>query len=276
VRAGLRRHPRPLAAAWSANGVQGAQQESSAGNTKQDNSTEVPQGRGAGPDCRHYASPGRLPRAQAYKQNKEMLPKAAFQFGLKAGDGRKSSKDLTRKQDNKLSGQLRKIQARAVTSGAGLEGSLLLGAERAGRLRTRERVHFACRNRHLGNLGGTSASSASMRSLRLGPGVRASFWLALSRVLALSTGGAGEGRQGLQPGVQRFGGRWRRRRRRQGWRPGRQEAADLMRFCACASLASLFCLGLYSVHLRVLLCRWNCGAVCHWCGAGAAGAARVR
>jgi len=65
------------------------------------------------------ASPGRPPRAQAYKQNKEMLPKAAFQFGLKAGDGRKSSKDLTRKQDNKLSGQLRKIQARAVTLGRG-------------------------------------------------------------------------------------------------------------------------------------------------------------
>lgn len=41
-----------------------------------------------------------------------MLPKAAFQFGVKAGDGRKSGKDLTRKQDNKLSGQLRKIQAR--------------------------------------------------------------------------------------------------------------------------------------------------------------------
>lgn len=40
-----------------------------------------------------------------------MLPKAAFQFGVKAGDGRKSGKDLTRKQDNKLSGQLRKIQA---------------------------------------------------------------------------------------------------------------------------------------------------------------------
>ena len=51
--------------------------------------------------------------AQEYKQNKEMLPKAAFQFGVKAGDGRKSGKDLTRKQDNKLSGQLRKIQARS-------------------------------------------------------------------------------------------------------------------------------------------------------------------
>ena len=48
---------------------------------------------------------------QEYKQNKEMLPKAAFQFGVKAGDGRKSGKDLTRKQDSKLSGQLRKIQA---------------------------------------------------------------------------------------------------------------------------------------------------------------------
>lgn len=41
-----------------------------------------------------------------------MLPKAAFQFGIKAGDGRKSGKDLTRKQDNKLMGQLRQIQAR--------------------------------------------------------------------------------------------------------------------------------------------------------------------
>ena len=72
-----------------------------------------PQRPGAGPRCQCFANLGHVPRAQAYKQNKEMLPKAAFQFGLKAGDGRKSSKDLTRKQDNKLSGQLRKIQARA-------------------------------------------------------------------------------------------------------------------------------------------------------------------
>jgi len=105
-------------------------------------SASNPQGLGAGPGCQRFASPGRLPRVQAYKQNKEMLPKAAFQFGLKAGDGRKSSKDLTRKQDNKLSGQLRKIQARAVISVAGPEGGLSLAAERAWMQTAQEKMHL--------------------------------------------------------------------------------------------------------------------------------------
>ena len=40
-----------------------------------------------------------------------MLPKAAFQFGVKAADGRKTGNKLGKARDNKLNTQLNKIQA---------------------------------------------------------------------------------------------------------------------------------------------------------------------
>ncbi|KAK9916318.1 hypothetical protein WJX75_001184 [Coccomyxa subellipsoidea] len=48
---------------------------------------------------------------QEYKNSKEMLPKAAFQFGVKAADGRKTGNKLGKARDNKLNTQLNKIQA---------------------------------------------------------------------------------------------------------------------------------------------------------------------
>ncbi len=48
---------------------------------------------------------------QEHKNSKEMLPKAAFQFGLKAADGRKAGNKLGKAKDNKLNNQLNKIQA---------------------------------------------------------------------------------------------------------------------------------------------------------------------
>jgi IK cytokine len=48
---------------------------------------------------------------QEYKNSKEMLPKAAFQFGVKAGDGRKAGNKLGKARDNKINSQLHKIQA---------------------------------------------------------------------------------------------------------------------------------------------------------------------
>ncbi|CAL8466768.1 g6304 [Coccomyxa elongata] len=48
---------------------------------------------------------------QEYKNSKEMLPKAAFQFGVKAADGRKAGNKLGKARDNKLNSQLNKIQA---------------------------------------------------------------------------------------------------------------------------------------------------------------------
>lgn len=54
---------------------------------------------------------------QAYKENKETLPKAAFQFGVKRGDGRKNHKQLQkgmseveRANNQKIDSQLRKIE----------------------------------------------------------------------------------------------------------------------------------------------------------------------
>ena len=40
-----------------------------------------------------------------------MLPKAAFQFGVKAGDGRKAGNKLGKAHDNKINSQLGKIQS---------------------------------------------------------------------------------------------------------------------------------------------------------------------
>lgn len=48
---------------------------------------------------------------QEYKNSKEMLPKAAFQFGVKAADGRKAGNKLGKARENKLNTQLNKIQA---------------------------------------------------------------------------------------------------------------------------------------------------------------------
>ena len=69
--------------------------------------------------------------AQEYKNNKEMLPKAAFQFGVKAGDGRKAGNKLGKAHDNKINSQLGKIQSilekdggdysKAFTSGGGID-----------------------------------------------------------------------------------------------------------------------------------------------------------
>lgn len=47
---------------------------------------------------------------QEYKNSKEMMPKAAFQFGVKASDGRKTGNKLGKGRDNKLTSQLHKIQ----------------------------------------------------------------------------------------------------------------------------------------------------------------------
>jgi IK cytokine len=48
---------------------------------------------------------------QEYKSNKEMMPKAAFQFGVKATDGRKMGNKLGKARDNKINSQLNKIQS---------------------------------------------------------------------------------------------------------------------------------------------------------------------
>ncbi|CAL5227428.1 g10390 [Coccomyxa viridis] len=48
---------------------------------------------------------------QEYKSNKEMMPKAAFQFGVKATDGRKMGNKLGKARDNKINTQLNKIQS---------------------------------------------------------------------------------------------------------------------------------------------------------------------
>ena len=48
---------------------------------------------------------------QEYKSNKEMMPKAAYQFGVKAGDGRKMGNKLGKARDNKINTQLNKIQS---------------------------------------------------------------------------------------------------------------------------------------------------------------------
>ena len=40
-----------------------------------------------------------------------MMPKAAFQFGIKAADGRKGQKALVRHREQKESNQLNKIQS---------------------------------------------------------------------------------------------------------------------------------------------------------------------
>ncbi|EFJ46806.1 hypothetical protein VOLCADRAFT_105330 [Volvox carteri f. nagariensis] len=54
---------------------------------------------------------------QRYKESRETLPRAAFQYGVKRADGRKSHKELEkgavveqRQRDQKLDGQLRKIE----------------------------------------------------------------------------------------------------------------------------------------------------------------------
>ncbi len=51
---------------------------------------------------------------QAAKSRQETLPKAAFQFGVKMADGRKSQGKLGKgKTDQKINNELQKIQARA-------------------------------------------------------------------------------------------------------------------------------------------------------------------
>ena len=47
---------------------------------------------------------------QDYKGAKEANPKAAFQFGVKMSEGRKTHKDLGKNRDQKLSNQLGKIK----------------------------------------------------------------------------------------------------------------------------------------------------------------------
>ncbi len=47
---------------------------------------------------------------QEYKGAKEANPKAAFQFGVKMSEGRKTHKDLGKNRDQKLSNQLGKIK----------------------------------------------------------------------------------------------------------------------------------------------------------------------
>ncbi len=56
---------------------------------------------------------------QAAKARQETLPKAAFQFGVKMADGRKSQSKLGKgKADQKINTELQKIQARALTADA--------------------------------------------------------------------------------------------------------------------------------------------------------------
>lgn len=47
---------------------------------------------------------------EKYKESKEAMPKAAYQFGVKMGDGRKSHKGLEKARDQKLDTQLNKIE----------------------------------------------------------------------------------------------------------------------------------------------------------------------
>lgn len=47
---------------------------------------------------------------QGYKSEQQNMPKAAFQFGVKKGDGRLSHKSLLKKQDAKIAGDLSKIK----------------------------------------------------------------------------------------------------------------------------------------------------------------------
>lgn len=49
---------------------------------------------------------------QAHKSKQETLPKAAFQFGLKMADGRKTHKNLVGKANNKLKNELNSIKVR--------------------------------------------------------------------------------------------------------------------------------------------------------------------
>ena len=54
---------------------------------------------------------------QAAKSRQETLPKAAFQFGVKMADGRKSQSKLGKgKADQKINTELQKIQARLMTA----------------------------------------------------------------------------------------------------------------------------------------------------------------
>ena len=48
---------------------------------------------------------------QKYKGSKEMMPKAAFQFGVKMSDGRKGHKQLGKAVEQKEQKQLRQIES---------------------------------------------------------------------------------------------------------------------------------------------------------------------
>ena len=56
---------------------------------------------------------------QKYKANKEMMPKAAFQFGVKMSDGRKGHRQLGKGVEQKEQKQLKKIQGMIDKDGGG-------------------------------------------------------------------------------------------------------------------------------------------------------------
>jgi hypothetical protein len=45
----------------------------------------------------------------SYNDKREALPKAAFQFGVKMGDGRKTKKNQSKSKEKKLDNELKKI-----------------------------------------------------------------------------------------------------------------------------------------------------------------------
>ena len=47
----------------------------------------------------------------SYNDKREALPKAAFQFGVKMGDGRKTKKNMGKSKEKKLDNDLKKINS---------------------------------------------------------------------------------------------------------------------------------------------------------------------
>ena len=63
-----------------------------------------------GSNCTPWLTLSLPASVQKYKSNKEMMPKAAFQFGVKMSDGRKGHKQLGKVVEQKEQKQLKKIQ----------------------------------------------------------------------------------------------------------------------------------------------------------------------
>jgi IK cytokine len=84
--------------------------------------------------------------AQEYKNNKEMMPKAAFQFGMKAADGRKAGNKLGKAREGKINSQLSKIQSILEKDGGNYSkafsagGALDVGGEGGGKTAKKRRI----------------------------------------------------------------------------------------------------------------------------------------